>query len=231
MAKFLFSIMILGFLTSCTFSWVSNVDQDEQYTTVEPPDLYWLQNNRSEIAQQIVAFIRKNHPSTAKWFPRLKIENLFLLNSDDSSNDTELTREILQDILEKVSLEVLPENNSPNKWSVDISIKFLTNQSEIGAIKGSAMIAYGVFCWKTVLIVCPVGGQTSIAVLDSKIRTDSGKIIDIRSFGGTSRIMTSPLAGDDFSLPSQDKAKALAASIADLADKIEKKARAEFSIK
>jgi hypothetical protein len=80
------------------------------------------------------------------------------------------------------------------------------------------MVPYGVACFSTLMMVCPVAGK-QIVVTEGVFSKNGNKVLTISSAGASRLVAISPYAEDSSEWGDEAKAKALIAALSQLTDK------------
>lgn len=220
-------IILCALLSACSFSYKSSVDEaevnnDSKYSTYNPHYSSWLKENKYSVIKEIASYIREKHPNTTEWFPRLEIRKIRLEMPSEKWSTSHPAIKPLREILQGVSDQLLPVNENSEIWKVDIDIRF-ANQKVNPALFAAAHDPYGLLCWGTILLVCPVK-SSGVFVIDGNIITTEDKRINLKGYGGSTIYLSTPWLADNPEAAGfpQAESKAIAAATADFANKLVK---------
>lgn len=204
-------------LVGCLYSYPIKVGEGTKYEGSTPISASWLRDHREEVVKRTVEYVRKEHPSTADWFPQLTFGNVRLQMSESKWIKNELIEAELLALFKGTSAQLLPLKNNRAPWVMDVDARFA--RPETNPALYAVVIPYGLLCWSNFLIVCPMK-VSEYVVLDAKIKTDRGEQFDVRAVGGSTIVMSTPWAQDNDAWMNEGTSKAIAAAIADFANKL-----------
>lgn len=177
----------------------------------------WLNQNEQEIALRLTKAIRQKHPNTADWFPRVKIQSIDIEVEPNEWRKPKELRASLNRIFTSVSSDLFPESNSSSAWTVDLKIRTASKEMNKGLY--ALMVPYGVACFYTLMMVCPVTDK-AIVVVDSKFNTTEQDVFSFSGAGASRLVAISPYAGDGPQWGDEAQIKALIAALSQIADKL-----------
>ncbi|NVJ50072.1 MAG: hypothetical protein HWE11_06785 [Gammaproteobacteria bacterium] len=215
---YLLGLCCLLNLTGCTMTYRSSIDES---TAVEEAEAFrgaWLEKNEQAVTNEIVAHIKSHYPHMADDFPYVQVGNI-TLNNDDEANEAIASQ--LSLILQQVTKQLYPQKGERDTWYVDAHIEYWAPaQSSSSNLAKIAAVPYMVFCWKSVLAVCPVISGDYLATINAKVTVNEVTQFSIVAKGAANMLATSPLVADNPNYREPVKSKALAAALADLAQQI-----------
>lgn len=204
-------------LTSCSHSYPITVEESAKYESSAPISDSWLRDHREEVIKRTVEYVRKQHPSTASWFPRVALGTVRLEISKSKWIRNELIEKELLEIFRGTSERLLPPSNNRTAWTLDVDVKFA--RPETNPALYAVAVPYGILCWSNLLIACPMK-MSEYVVLDTKLTTAKDERFEIRAIGGSTILMSSPWVQDNDAPLYESTSKALAAAVADFANKL-----------
>ena len=206
------SISLLG----CT-SFRSTAPTDYKIDDYFYIDSDWIKENQADLSERLVNTITEKHPNTASWFPLVQISNIDIAEDNASRwNSQALKREInslLEITLNKIYPSAEPES------SLQLNLQIRKASKEMNKVLYALQFPYGVACFGTLMLVCPIAGDQIVVVEGTFIKNDGSRLI-FNGAGASTVVAISPYAGDDESWLAEANAKALIAALAQLTDNL-----------
>jgi hypothetical protein len=208
-------IYIIVSLLGCT-SFKSNTPSDfkaDEYFCIQPD---WIARNKTELTNQLVQSIKEKHPKTAQWFPLVAISNVDIETEPAKWRNAPELKNQLNDLFKKTLAQIYTSNEEQPLIYLDQKIR--TASTEMNSALYALMVPYGVACFSTLMMVCPVAGK-QIVVTEGVFSKNGNKVLTLSSAGASRLVAISPYAEDSSEWGDEAKAKALIAALSQLTDK------------
>lgn len=216
MRAFLLGSTMLAGLVGCTSFHTAAPEhyKTADYFYIEPA---WLAQHKAELTARLVESIKEKHPTTAAWFPRVVIRSINIETSSDSwRNAPELTKQ-LNEVFEQALTQLYPQQHKqPAELTLDLKIR--TASTEMNSALYALMLPYGVACFSTLMMVCPVTGE-EIVVTEGTFWQQDKALVSLSAAGASRLVAVSPYAADGNEWGDEAATKALIAALSQLTDK------------
>lgn len=222
--RIIFSVAVCMFLIGCVSfgSSVPDTYKEGEYFYLEPE---WLKANEKDISERLTNTIRAKHPITAEWFPRVSIANIDVEDNLARWRDTPALKENMNSIFRATLGALYP--NLPAESVFNVNLKIRNANTDLNPALYALMVPYGVACWSTLMLVCPVSGK-SIVVVEATFEDVKGNEVVLRGAGASRLVAISPYAGDSPLWADQAETKALIAAMSRLTDEFVKYSENEY---
>ena len=176
----------------------------------------WIDRNRTELTNRLVQSIREKHPNTAHWFPLVTISNVDIETEPAKWRNAPELKNQLNELFKNTLDQIYVSNDERTQMSLDLKIR--TASTEMNSALYALMVPYGIACFSTLMIVCPITGK-QIVVTEGTFSKDNTNVLTISSAGASRLVAISPYAGDGSEWGDEAKTKALIAALSQLTDK------------
>ena len=221
MQKILFGCVPLFFLlTSCVVSYQSAVPKSYGKSQLRLSSR-WLQEHEDDIVNAMTNAIRKKHPTTADWFPRIIISSLRAGDSD--------TEQSINAILSKLRKNLLPDSADSKIWKADLTIT-AGSPDDLSIVQAMLIPAQVTMCVPSLMIICPCTYKALI-ILTAEITTDAEETIYFQGAGAVDVWAGTPYVADNPELMLvPHESKAFIGALTSLVDNLVSYAEAQYAI-